>query len=167
MFPPHLLAKVIMSTSAPQFSPAEWDAVIDKFLVSGLTQSAFCHGENLSRYRFACHYRRSDKFAGRRRDPIHTGKTNEQTGSGFRTVQQKTVPGVEPQYAESVSIHIGDNVGDIAIRRHCSDGVGRQGQHWQIRFKAAWPAASCHPGRRLCPSADNGRYGHESEHVLR
>ena len=109
-----------MSTSVPQYTPAEWDALIDKFLASGVTQSAFCQGENLSRYRFAYHYRRSDKFAGQRRNPIHTDSTNEQKASGFRSVQQKTVSPVEPLCTESVSIHIGDTT----IRLNCSATVG-------------------------------------------
>ena len=111
-----------MSSSNPQFTPAQWDVFIDQFHASGLSQVAFCKAENLARYSFAYHYRRSDKFAGIRRNPAYTDKTNEQKGSGFRSVQHKATSGTEsePLSTESVLIHIGDD----AIRFQCSATVG-------------------------------------------
>jgi len=109
-----------MSSSAPQFSPAEWAAVFDRFHASGLSQVAFCQAENLRRYSFAYHYRRSDKFAGVRRAAAPSDIKSEQKGSGFRTVQQTSISGAEPLEFERMSIHIGDN----SIRLHCSATVG-------------------------------------------
>jgi len=117
--PHHLLEIFTMSTSTTQFTPAQWDTLIDRFHASGLSQSAFCQGEGLSRYSFAYRYRRSEKFAGIRKGSPQANQTNEQKGSGFRTVHKKPAPGVEPLGAESVSIHIGHDV-----RLHCPANVG-------------------------------------------
>jgi hypothetical protein len=52
-----------------------------------LTQSSFCEREGLSRFVFARHYRRSDKFAGTRRTP--RSKKKDEKASAFRSVQHK------------------------------------------------------------------------------
>ena len=74
-------------SSSPKFTAAEWDAWIDQFHASGLTQSSFCEREGLSRFVFARHYRRSDKFAGTRRTP--RSKKKDEKASVFRSVQHK------------------------------------------------------------------------------
>lgn len=107
-----------MSPSTPEFTAAEWDLMIDRFLASGLTQVAFCQTEGVSRYGFAYRYRRSEKFAGIRKGSPHSNKTNERQESGFRTVHKKPAPGIEPLGVESVSIHIGHDV-----RLHCPASV--------------------------------------------
>ena len=51
----------------PSRSPAEWDAIIDRYLASGLTQRAFCEHNELSFDAFRNRYQKSEKFAGTRR----------------------------------------------------------------------------------------------------
>ena len=113
------VALLTMPSSTPQFTPAQWDTLIDRFLASGLTQTDFCQAEGVSRHCFTYRYRRSEKFVGIRKGPPNANKTNEQKGSGFRTVQQKPASVVEPLGAERVSIHIGHD----DIRLHCSATV--------------------------------------------
>lgn len=103
--------------SLPKFTAAEWDAWIDQFLASGLTQSTFCEREGLSRFVFARHYRRSDKFAGTRRAP-RSKKKDEKT-SAFRSVQHKATAMPDQSVGEEVILHIGQDV-----RLQCSASVG-------------------------------------------
>ena len=104
-------------SSSPKFTAAEWDAWIDQFHASGLPQSAFCEREGLSRFVFARHYRRSDKFAGTRRAP--RSKKSNVKASAFRPVQQKA-PAILDQHAGGdVTLHIGQDV-----RLQCSASVG-------------------------------------------
>lgn len=108
-----------MSTSTLQLTPDEWDALFDRFLVSGLSQADFCKGEDLPRHLFAYRYRRSGKFASIRKRSPQSDKTNEQEASGFRTVHKKSASVVEPLTDESVNIHIGQDV-----RLQCPAHVG-------------------------------------------
>ncbi|MDB4223000.1 hypothetical protein N9850_04445 [Granulosicoccus sp.] len=108
-----------MSTSTPELTPLEWDAVFDRFLVSGLSQTDFCISEDLPRHRFAYRYRRSEKFAGTRKGSTQADATNGQKASGFRTVHKKPAAVVDSLGDESVSIHIG---GDVRLQ--CPARVG-------------------------------------------
>lgn len=104
-------------SSSPKFTAAEWDAWIDQFLVSGLPQSTFCEREGLSRYVFARHYRRSDKFAGTRRTPRK--KKSDEKASAFRPVQPKDTAVLDQSVDGNVILHIGQDV-----RLQCSASVG-------------------------------------------
>ena len=107
--------------SSPKFT-AEWDAWIDQFLVSGLPQSVFCEREGLSRFVFARHYCRSDKFAGTRRAPRSTNKKKKkkkENASAFRPVQQKVTAALDQSVGGDVVLHIGQD-----IRLQCSASVG-------------------------------------------
>ena len=107
-------------SSSPKFTATEWDAWIDQFLVSGLPQSVFCEREGLSRFVFARHYRRSDKFAGTRRAPRNTNKKpKDEKVSAFRSVQHKATVVPDQHVGEDVTIHIGQQV-----RLQCSASVG-------------------------------------------
>lgn len=101
-------------SSSPKFTAAEWDAWIDQFLVSGLPQSTFCEREGLSRFVFARHYRRSDKFAGTRRTP-----RSKKNASAFRPVQQKAIAMIDQSGGGDVILYIGQDV-----RLQCSASVG-------------------------------------------
>ena len=103
--------------SSPKFTAAEWDAWIDQFHASGLTQSTFCEREGLSRFVFARHYRRSDKFAGTRRTP--RSKKKDEKASAFRPVQHKAAVMPDQSVGEDVILHIGQDV-----RLQCSASVG-------------------------------------------
>ncbi len=105
--------------SSPKFTAAEWDAWIDQFLVSGLPQSVFCEREGLSRFVFARHYQRSDKFTGTRRKPRSTNKKKDEKTSSFRSVQPKATVTHDQHVGEGVTIHIGQQV---SLR--CSASVG-------------------------------------------
>jgi hypothetical protein len=117
---PHpLLSIFMMSTSTPQLTPVEWDAIFDRFLGSGLSQTDFCKRESLPRHRFAYRYQRSEKFTGTRKGSPQADKANTQKASGFRTVHKKPAVVVEPRVDESVSIYIGHDV-----RLQCPAHVG-------------------------------------------
>ena len=105
--------------SSPKFTAAEWDAWIDQFLVSGLPQSTFCEREGLSRFVFARHYQRSDKFAGTRRTPRSTNKKKDKKASAFRPVQHKATATLDQHAGGDVILHIGQDV-----RLQCSASVG-------------------------------------------
>ncbi len=104
--------------SSPKFTAAEWDVWIDQFHASGLPQSTFCEREGLSRFVFARHYQRSDKFTGTRRKPRSTKKENEKA-SAFRSVQPKATVVSDQHVGEGVTILIGQQV-----RLQCSASVG-------------------------------------------
>ncbi len=106
------------TTTTPPHTASEWDALIDRFLASGLTQTAFCKNEGLARYSFAYYYQRSDKFAGIRKGTLRSKKTNTRKTPGFRPVHKKPAPSSEPSNSEQVSIHIGHDV-----RLHCPANV--------------------------------------------
>ena len=108
-------------SSSPKFTAAEWEAWIDQFLVSGLPQSVFCEREGLSRFVFARHYRRSDKFAGTRRAPRATNKKKDEKASAFRSVQHKATDMPDQHVGKDVTIHIGQQV-----RLQCSASVGME-----------------------------------------
>lgn len=57
----------------PSRSPAEWSAIVDRYLASGLTQRAFCEHNALSFDAFRNQYQKSEKFAGKRRRPATDG----------------------------------------------------------------------------------------------
>ena len=59
----------------------DYESLVDRFHASGLTQKAFCERENLSYHGFKNHYRRSPKFAGKRRPD------RASTSSAFRAVR--------------------------------------------------------------------------------
>lgn len=115
----HLFSILMMSTSIPEFTPAEWDQMIDRFLASGQTQAAFCQGEGMSRFRFAYHYRRSEKFIAKRKASPDLKKTKKRQKSGFRTVHKKPATATDSLGGQNVSIHIGEDV-----RLHCPADVG-------------------------------------------
>ncbi len=106
-------------SSSPKFTASEWDAWIDQYLASGLSQGAFCDREGLSRFVFAKHYQNSDKFAGKRRLPGNTAKRKDKKATAFRPVQHKASKALDPQTDQQVTLHIGHNV-----RLQCSAGVG-------------------------------------------
>ncbi len=100
-----------MSTST-KHSATDWDQLIDQFLASGQSQTAFCHEAGISRYRFAYYYRRSPKFAGKRRTTV---KAPEKPVSAFRPVKlsQRPTPTPAPPSsvdADRVSITIGHDI---------------------------------------------------------
>ncbi len=105
--------------SSPKFTAAEWDAWIDQFHASGLPQSTFCEREGLSRFVFARHYQRSNKFSGTRRKPRSTNKKKDEKASAFRAVQPKAIVVPDQHVGEGVTIHIGQQV-----RLQCSASVG-------------------------------------------
>ena len=47
----------------------EWQALIEAYLESGLTQKAFCEKHGIGFHRFRHHYQRSPLFRGKRRQP--------------------------------------------------------------------------------------------------
>ena len=108
-----------MSTATTELTPAQWDALFDQFLASGLSQTDFCKVEGLPRHRFAYRYRRSEKFAGIRKGPRHAAMANKPEVSGFRTVHKKQTSDVDPLDTENVNIHIGQDV-----RVQCPAHVG-------------------------------------------
>ncbi len=100
-----------MSTSS-KHSATDWDELIDQFLASGQSQTDFCHQAGISRYRFAYYYRRSPKFAGKRRA---AAKVTEKPVLAFRPVQlsQRPAPTPAPPSsvdADRVSITIGHDI---------------------------------------------------------
>ena len=103
--------------SSPKFTATEWYAWIDQFHASGLSQSAFCEREGLSRFVFARHYQRSDKFAGTRREPRSTKKKDEKA-SVVRSVQHKATVMLDQNVGEGVTSHIGQEV-----RLQCRSGI--------------------------------------------
>ena len=75
------------SDTAEQIEPAvpprrgvDYESLVDRFHASGLTQKAFCERENVSYHGFKNHYRRSPKFAGKRRP-------DRASSSAFRAVR--------------------------------------------------------------------------------
>ena len=59
----------------------DYESLVDRFHASGLTQKAFCERENVSYHGFKNHYRRSPKFAGKRRPD------RASSSSAFRAVR--------------------------------------------------------------------------------
>ena len=59
----------------------DYESLVDRFHASGLTQKAFCERENVSYHGFKNHYRRSPKFAGKRRPD------RASASAAFRTVR--------------------------------------------------------------------------------
>ncbi len=108
-------------SSSPKFTASEWDAWIDQYLASGLSQGAFCEREGLSRFVFAKRYQNSERFAGTRRQPGATVKKKKDTKevSAFRPVQRKSSSVIDQHHTPQVTLHVGAD-----IRLECSASVG-------------------------------------------
>ena len=76
----------------------EWQALIETYLASGLTQKAFCEKYGIGFHRFRHHYQRSPLFRGKRRRPI---------ADGFQRV---IVPEAESRTARTWTVRCGDQV---------------------------------------------------------
>jgi len=77
-------ATIEPATTAPRRG-VDYESLIDRFHASGLTQKAFCERENVSYHGFKNHYRRSPKFAGKRRP-------DRASSSAFRPVRSSPAP---------------------------------------------------------------------------
>lgn len=100
-----------------RFTPAEWDALFDRHLVSGLTQRRFCEVNEVPFDAFRSRYQKSAKFAGkRRRSP---GKSSSEHG-GFVAVRPRPSSVSEtPAANAAVTIRLG-----TAVAIECPLGVG-------------------------------------------
>jgi len=82
----------------------DYESLVDRFHASGLTQKAFCERENISYHGFKNHYRRSPKFAGKRR-------ADKASSSAFRPVRPSPVSGMTTaRSSASTTIRIGTAV---------------------------------------------------------
>ena len=105
-------------TRSVKFTPEEWEAWIDQYHASGISQHAFCKREGISRFAFARVYQQSPKFRGRRRK-LRTSRKEVVPESAFRTVQTgKSVPVSAARDAE-VTIQVGRE-----LQMRCAASVG-------------------------------------------
>ena len=81
----------------PKRTADEWQALIEAYLASGLTQKAFCERQGISFHRFRHRYQRSPLFRGKRR----------RTRTGF---QQVRVPRAESTTTRTWTVHCGGQV---------------------------------------------------------
>jgi len=99
--------------SVSRLSPAEWDAVFVRYLASGQTQRTFCSTNDVPYDAFRVRYRKSERFAGKRRGaPAATNAPR--TGTGFVAVRSRpsAVGSVAAAAATAVTIRI---EGGVAI----------------------------------------------------
>ena len=103
------------------YTPADWDAVFDQYLESGLSQIAFCKEQVpvLPHHLFSYRYRRSEKYAGIRKGSAQAKKTNNPQDSGFRHVHKKPASVTQPNGEECINIYLGED-----IRLQCPAIVG-------------------------------------------
>lgn len=85
-------------TSHHARTPDEWNALIEAYLESGLTQMAFCEKHGIGFHRFRHRYQRSPLFRGKRRRPRIAG------------FQRVVVPQDESTTASPWVVHCGDRV---------------------------------------------------------
>ena len=107
-----------MTRTSPIRTDAEWESIIDRYLASGLSQSAFCEQEGISRFTFGPRYHRSPKFAGRRRDR----RGSSTTSSGSVALRTRATPTALKPIATTplVTIRLGD---DVAVECPAAIGV--------------------------------------------
>ena len=74
--------------SVSRFSPAEWDAIIVRYLAAGQTQRTFCSANDIPYDSFRVRYRKSERFAGRRRASA-TATNVPRSGTGFVAVRTR------------------------------------------------------------------------------
>lgn len=101
-----------------KFTPEEWEAWIDQFHASGISQYAFCKREGISRFAFARVYQQSPKFRGQRRKPRKSRKEGAPE-SAFRTVHTGMSVPVSAARDAEVTIQVGS---DLQMR--CAASVG-------------------------------------------
>lgn len=95
-----------MSKPTIDLSPAEWEALIKRYLASGQSQSAFCRLERVSRFAFSYRYQRSPQFAGRRRKVRDADSESTTTGGAFRPLKARPATPVSTDGV--ITIHIGN-----------------------------------------------------------
>lgn len=100
-------------------SEADWEAIIDRYLASGLSQRAFCEREGISRFSFGPRYHKSPKFAGLRR--VRNNAATNGDSASFAPVRMRASSACVSAALTAVTIRL---EGGVAIE--CPLSVGAE-----------------------------------------
>ena len=100
----------------PLYTPEQWNEIFERYLASGLTQRRFCEQNAVPFDTFRHRYRKSEKFAGRRRD-APARRVAAPGDGGFVAIRSRGADAMSS--AAAVSIRLG---GGVTIE--CPLGIG-------------------------------------------